>query len=85
MSNGNIEEALNCIMARNPLPHITGYICDHQCMAHCTRWDYDSPLLIRDIKKEAAENAYSKIKGKVEVKKRVNILFGTKRFRCYNF
>ncbi len=73
LSQGDYEEALNCIMARNPLPHITGYICDHQCMAHCTRWDYDSPLLIRDIKKEAAENAYSKIKGMVEVEKSVNI------------
>ncbi len=73
LSQGNYEEALNCIMTRNPLPHITGYICDHQCMAHCTRWDYDSPLLIRDIKKEAAENAYSKIKSKVEVDQSVNI------------
>jgi putative selenate reductase len=73
ISQKNYEEALNCIMTRNPLPQITGYICDHQCMAHCTRWDYDSPLLIRDIKKEAAENAYSKIKSKVEVDKSVNI------------
>jgi len=48
------KEALEIITARNPLPHITGYICDHQCMEHCTRWDYDNPVLIRDIKKEAA-------------------------------
>ncbi|MBL1211842.1 MAG: putative selenate reductase subunit YgfK [Ignavibacteriae bacterium] len=73
MSKGNYEEALNCIIARNPLPHITGYICDHQCMQHCTRWDYDSPLLIRDIKKEAAENAYSKIKNRVEVDSSINV------------
>ncbi|MFA7229554.1 MAG: FAD-dependent oxidoreductase, partial [Melioribacteraceae bacterium] len=53
------EEAFELIVSKNPLPHITGYICDHQCMYHCTRWDYDSPVLIRDLKKEAAENGYN--------------------------
>jgi len=24
-------EALELIYSQNPLPHITGYICDHQC------------------------------------------------------
>jgi putative selenate reductase len=52
------EEAFELIVSKNPLPHITGYICDHQCMYHCTRWDYDDPVLIRDLKKEAAENGY---------------------------
>jgi putative selenate reductase len=52
------EEAYELIISKNPLPHITGYICDHQCMQHCTRWDYDEPLLIREIKKEAALNGY---------------------------
>ena len=52
-------EAYELIVTKNPLPHITGYICDHQCMYHCTRWDYDEPVLIRDLKKEAAEKGYS--------------------------
>ncbi len=52
------DEAYELIVSKNPLPHITGYICDHQCMYHCTRWDYDDPVLIRDLKKEAAENGY---------------------------
>ncbi len=52
------EEAFELIISKNPLPHITGYICDHQCMYHCTRWDYDDPVLIRDLKKEAAEKGY---------------------------
>ena len=52
------EEAYELIISRNPLPHITGYICDHQCMYHCTRWDYDEPVLIRDLKREAALNGY---------------------------
>ncbi|MFA5804801.1 MAG: putative selenate reductase subunit YgfK [Melioribacteraceae bacterium] len=52
------EEAYELIVSKNPLPHITGYICDHQCMFHCTRWEYDEPVLIRDLKKEAALNGF---------------------------
>jgi putative selenate reductase len=52
------NEAFDLIVSKNPLPNITGYICDHQCMFKCTRWDYDSPLLIRDLKRVAAEKGY---------------------------
>lgn len=51
------DEALRLIMDKNPLPNITGYICDHQCQFHCTRIDYEQPLQIRDLKKLAAESA----------------------------
>ncbi|NWF49448.1 MAG: putative selenate reductase subunit YgfK [Ignavibacteriaceae bacterium] len=54
LKNKNFSGALNSILNQNPLPHITGYICDHKCMEHCTRWDYDFPVLIRDLKLEAA-------------------------------
>jgi putative selenate reductase len=54
------EEALELIYSKNALPHITGYICDHQCQFHCTRWDYDEPVQIRRIKREAAEKSYEK-------------------------
>ncbi|MCB0282858.1 MAG: putative selenate reductase subunit YgfK [Calditrichaeota bacterium] len=58
VEEGRYSEAIETIMLQNPLPHITGYICDHQCMNHCTRWDYDSPLLIRDLKLEAAKKGF---------------------------
>ncbi len=48
-------EALEVIYSKNPLPNITGYICDHQCQYHCTRWDYDEPVQIREMKKIAAK------------------------------
>ncbi|MGA9408168.1 MAG: putative selenate reductase subunit YgfK, partial [Bacteroidota bacterium] len=51
-------DALEVIVDKNPLPHITGYICDHQCMDKCTRWDYDDPVQIRDLKKVAAEYGF---------------------------
>lgn len=58
LKQGDYKEALKIIIDKNPLPHITGYICDHQCMAHCTRWDYETPVLIRDLKKIAALKGY---------------------------
>lgn len=58
IENGKYEEAFDLITTKNPLPHITGYICDHQCEFYCTRWDYDQPLNIRELKRVAAENGY---------------------------
>ncbi|MDQ7816240.1 MAG: putative selenate reductase subunit YgfK [Melioribacteraceae bacterium] len=64
VGEGKYEEALEVITDKNPLPHITGYVCDHQCMYHCTRIDYDETVKIRDLKKEAALNGFDNfIKG----------------------
>jgi len=49
--------AMALILQDNPLPHITGYICDHQCMSCCVRWDYDNPIGIRAIKRYASLKA----------------------------
>jgi putative selenate reductase len=47
-------EALFSILKKNPLPNITGYICDHNCVLKCVRWDYDNPISIRELKRIAA-------------------------------
>lgn len=65
VSAGRYEEALEVIIEKNPLPHITGYICDHQCMTKCNRWDYELAVPIRDIKKFAAEKSFDKVKSKL--------------------
>ena len=54
VGNGDHDGALKIILRNNPLPNITGYICDHQCMEKCVRWDYDNPLSIRALKRAAA-------------------------------
>lgn len=59
IENNNYAEAFKVIVSKNPLPNITGYICDHQCMSKCTRWDYDAPVSIRELKKEAAIKGYT--------------------------
>ncbi len=59
VNNKNYEEAFNKITTKNPLPHITGYICDHQCMTKCSRLDYEGAIEIREIKKEASIKGFS--------------------------
>ena len=54
------KEALEVILVKNPLPFITGYICDHRCMLKCTRLDYEDPILIREMKRIAAESGFDK-------------------------
>jgi len=60
VSEKRYREALEVILAKNPLPFITGYICDHKCMLKCTRLDYEDPVLIREMKMIAAEKGYDK-------------------------
>jgi putative selenate reductase len=55
---GRFEEAFDAVYARNPLPFITGYLCDHQCMGNCTRMDWEGAVRIREMKRIAAERGY---------------------------
>ncbi len=54
-SIGEFEKAYEVILKDNPLPNITGNVCDHLCQAKCTRINYDNPLLIRGIKRFISE------------------------------
>ncbi len=58
VEEGRYADAFEVIVQKNPLPHITGYICDHQCTNKCTRWDYDDPVKIRELKRVAAEKGF---------------------------
>ncbi|MCX7029712.1 MAG: putative selenate reductase subunit YgfK, partial [Spirochaetes bacterium] len=53
---GRYRDAFALIHEANPLPFITAYLCDHQCMRTCTRMDWEGTVLIRDMKRVAAEN-----------------------------
>jgi putative selenate reductase len=52
---GEYDRALEVILYRNPLPNVTGYVCDHLCQTRCTRSNYDDPVAIRALKRFAAE------------------------------
>jgi putative selenate reductase len=49
-ASGASKEALETILADNPLPFITGTLCDHLCQGACCRNDYEGPVEIRAAK-----------------------------------
>ncbi len=54
---GRGAQALATVMSDNPLPTITGILCDHVCQEHCSRLDYEGPVLIREVKAKVAASA----------------------------
>lgn len=56
-ARGEVDDALDVIRATNPFPNVQGMVCDHLCQAKCTRMNYDSPLLIREVKRYVAQKA----------------------------
>jgi putative selenate reductase len=60
-ARGDFENAYKTILATNPFPNMQGLVCDHPCQYKCTRLNYDSPLLIREIKRFIAQNQKGEI------------------------
>ncbi len=54
-ARGEYDEAFRVIMETNPFPNVQGMVCDHLCQEKCTRLNYDTPLLIREIKRFVAQ------------------------------
>jgi putative selenate reductase len=71
-ANGDFDKAFKVILKDNPLPNITGNVCDHLCQTKCTKMNYDNSLLIKGIKRFNSEKFEGKldlvIKEKNEVK-----------------
>lgn len=57
VAHGRFDDAARIIEATNPLPRVTGAVCDHPCEARCVRNHYEAPLAIRDIKRFAIHAA----------------------------
>lgn len=55
IARGDYDGALAVILARNPLPGVTGYVCTRLCQTRCTRNDYDDSVAIRALKRIAEE------------------------------
>jgi len=72
-ANGNFSDALNVILKDNPLPNITGNVCDHLCQTKCTRMNYDDTLLIRGIKRFNSEEENVDIASAVKDKNGFNV------------
>lgn len=61
VDKGDYAGALRLIMTKNPLPHITGTICPHNCMQSCTRDFYETSVQIRNAKLLAAKRGYDEV------------------------
>jgi putative selenate reductase len=59
---GRMAEAFEAVFLRNPLPFMTGYLCDHQCMGNCTRKDWEGAVQIREMKRIAAEAGFEEFR-----------------------
>ena len=57
LAAGRASEALGIVLADNPLPTVTGLLCDHACMTACARVDYEGPVAIRAVKLACAQGA----------------------------
>ncbi|RPJ80673.1 MAG: putative selenate reductase subunit YgfK, partial [Acidobacteria bacterium] len=53
VADGRYDEALQAILARNPLPGVTGHVCTRLCETRCTRNDYEASVGIRALKRVA--------------------------------
>ncbi len=63
------EEAYEVIVSKNPLPFITGTLCNHHCMTKCTRLDYEESVQIRGQKLIAAQQGYAGFMQKLVLEK----------------
>jgi len=48
---GKHRMAMETILASNPLPGVTGYVCTCLCQTRCTRNNYDEAVAIRALKR----------------------------------
>ena len=59
IAQGEYDRALELILARNPLPGVTGYVCTRLCETRCTRNDYEETVAIRALKRSAEEQGHA--------------------------
>jgi putative selenate reductase len=74
ISQGKYDQALEVILARNPLPGVTGYVCTHLCQTRCTRNNYEEPVAIRALKRVAVEKGKVKLPLKASTGKKVAVI-----------
>lgn len=48
---GDVDGAARRLLARNPLPAVTGRVCPHTCEDDCNRGLYDEAVSVRDVER----------------------------------
>ena len=72
VGKGAYADALRLILEKNPLPFITGKICNHRCMDKCTRNFYEESVHIRDAKLAAARGGFDEVIGTLRPAERLD-------------
>ena len=63
LQENNWDDALNLLKATNPLPGVTGRVCNSPCEAACNRSYFDQPLSIKAIERALADYAIQNPQG----------------------
>lgn len=66
MSDGRFRDALQVILDRNPLPHMTGAFCHQPCRERCTRVFYDEAVTTREAEALCADAAWKDLLARLE-------------------
>ena len=74
IAQGDYDRALEAILAKNPLPGVTGHVCTQACQTRCTRNSYEEPVAIRALKRFAFEHGRFKLEPAPPTGKRVAII-----------
>jgi len=48
---GAVDEAARRLLARNPMPAVTGRVCPHTCEEECNRGLFDEAVSVRDVER----------------------------------
>lgn len=67
MSDGRFRDALQVILDRNPLPHLTGAFCHQPCRERCTRVFYDEAVIPREAEALCAATAWEDLLARLEM------------------
>lgn len=79
VAEGRAEDALEVILDKNPLPFMTGTLCNHRCMSKCSRNFYEEPVAIRAAKLTAAKGGYEAVLNGIEVASKIGEQFAALR------
>ena len=52
---GKLDEARDLMLRENPMPAVTGRVCEHPCHAACSRGAFDEPVNIRAVERWLGE------------------------------
>src|SRR5512135_139879 len=57
LREGRIDEAQDLLLRENPMPAVTGRVCDHPCEGSCNRRSFDEAVAVHAIERAIGDRA----------------------------